>query len=198
MKIINKTDWDSSHLKKIFYACINLYEKLGNERKTDLNIKITYSKPKKERTEYLKTVQDGKWMGWNTYRGRASLSGTYMKLRIPKDNIDKEKLCRLFLHEYEHNLGYGHDATTKDMCFTTAWGDFKWVYQYYIEKKIIKGLIDYKQERFEKARNNVILYERKLNRTKKLLKKWKSVVRYYDKRYLKVASNNKEIKIKGE
>jgi len=204
MKLKNETHYDTKDLKKLFYRCIREYNKESpSEKKTDLIITIKHSKDKFANLEkraqkethikvwleqnkdwYENTYKGGLYKG--RYSGKASIQGNYMLLCIPKDNLDSEKLARLFIHEYEHNLGYHHNQTSggqRGIWNTTAFSNFAWANTYIIRKTepIIKPKPNIQLVKFERARRRLEVVIHKLKRDQALVKKWTKKVKYYEK-----------------
>jgi len=174
MKIINKTKYVTKDLRKLFFECIKVYFKMSKEKKTNLHIEITYSKPRSWHSEeYKERVK---------YRGCARLNGSLMWLRLPPDEIkDIKWLVRLFLHEYEHNLGYGHNATSD---FKDGYGDLTWSDSFKIrtkEKKVVT-IEDKIQKKYIKALDKLEQKKKLLKRTQNSIKKWQKKVNYYLKK----------------
>ena len=181
MKIKNKTKWCRKDLKKFFYRCIKEYRKQSkNEKKTNIRIEVTYSKE-------------------NGYSGVARLNGTWMKLRLPKKEINNIALAKLFIHEYEHNLGYGHRATTRywgadDDTLVGIYKIKEWAGEYKINEvvKLPKPKEDLQVIRYNQVIRKLEKKQKALKRLQKLIKKWSAKKRYYE-RMLMAAG-----KIKGD
>lgn len=177
MKVTNQTGYETRYLRKLCLAC---------ERHAGSN-------PKYRRVYFYKTK--GKM------RGRAGINANWIEIWLPQTSLqwedgigsklvhkaaepDTKELCRIYLHELDHNLGI---RDHKDM---EHWWNIKvnfWPDET-IPRKPIKEVTpkpkqDVILQRYEKAKKKELEYLKKLKRTLQLTKKWKAKVRYYERTY---------------
>ena len=176
MKIINKTDYDTIALRKIFTEVIrrdNKHEgKIPSLSMRLMHVYINYQKT------------DDRY-----YRGRAKVGLDYgipfIKLWIPRRDPDPRYIASLFEHEFHHVRGYEHSAYTKSERKGLLIEPFEWASAYSIpvKDKKEKPKKDHVRTRFDHAVKMLDKYEHALARTLKLAKKWKKKVDYYEKKY---------------
>jgi len=125
-----------------------------------------------------------------------------MKLRIPKTEIDIVKLSKLFLHEFEHILGYRHNMMLNAWGKETYRGIEDVIKNLTVQKKQVvkKRLIDVRQKRYEHAVMMLRKKESLLKRITNQIKRWKQKVKYYERLVPSLALNfsAKLSEIKGE
>jgi len=163
MKIKNGTHWSTLDLKKIFTRSINEYQKWSKEKKTNITIQVVYSR---------------KIQG---HSGYAYVNGTYTRLKLPKEGLDVLMLVRLFLHEYEHLLGYGHYETSKGIWST----DFPWASEYQVRKVepkvVVKEKVDVRVRRNNRIAKQLDKKRAQLKRLVKRIKELEKKQKYYQK-----------------
>lgn len=113
MKIINKTNWRTSDLKKILIRAVDKDNKIEgkcqNAKYLEVEIVDCPPTPKWEYEYYKNRNEEYPHpQGRKAYTGWAFLKGNKMQLRLPKDWIDKKRLVKLFIHELTHIRGYKH------------------------------------------------------------------------------------------
>ena len=101
MKIINKTQWDTRALRKVFTAVYRESVKYDGKHDWRLKITVVYAR------------------GWGGYSGCAYLNSGTMRIRLPKpgnlrgETLDIFNLAHLFEHELAHCRGQNHDTMGK-------------------------------------------------------------------------------------
>jgi len=195
MKILleNKTTYRNSDIKKLFKECckrdgidrqwiklVAQYQKgwvggyaiIGGS-KVWLNLRNPnfFSNEVKRYEGYLETNKD--------QATRDGISKKIEELKTKEGELSSpQKVAGTIFHELQHLKGLRH----KDMKdnFDVSWVDEK----YPLRLKEVKPKIkrNFIQERYEKAKRHVKEKESLINRQQKLLKKWKSKVKYYEKK----------------
>lgn len=155
MKVINHTDYETKDLKAIFVrAC----KEEGTD--TDREVTIVYGK---------------KWIS-----GVATLSGTYVKMRLPKNRnkFSRKSLAQVFIHEIGHNLGLLHSDMVNHRQIPVDW-----VYEYPLRKAQLKEkpVRNLKQERYDHAKKTLETKEKIAKRLTNQIKKWKKKIKYYER-----------------
>ncbi len=91
------------------------------------------------------------------------------------------KLADLFIHEYEHNLGYRHDKTTDyvDLCNEIMEAGF--TNGYIVREKEVKPKQDKQLIKYDNVVRMIEKKKRMLRRIQNQLKKWNTKKRYYEK-----------------
>lgn len=182
MKIINKSQYDTKGLKRLFIAACKFH--YGNEPR-----KWKYTKI------YVKDAISGGG-------GQATIGGNWIELRLRKPEIngfgelaisDSRKRCMawLFIHEKIHNDGIsGHWNYPK---YFKSWTDVNDDYERLnfadiikvgitpIKEKTVKPKRDLQLRRYDKAMKLVSKYEKIVRQKSVLLKKWKQKQRYYER-----------------
>jgi len=165
MKIENETNWDTLSLKKFSTYLLRWSEKgpegkLPDWQRKNLTIQVIHSK----RT---------------TYSGYALYDSTWMKLFLPKEEINVERLARLFLHELDHIRGYRHNQMPKWYDMDIPRDIHLWTIS---SKQIIeKPKKDIQLVRYERVKQLVDEKKAKLARLQKQLKKWTQKQKYYER-----------------
>ena len=134
MKIINKTDWKTADLKKILAKALNEDDKIEGKYlyRNLLEIEIVYSKgPQKWVVESYKKRNLEMPEHW-LYSGYAYHSSNLMRLRVPKREISKVLLAKMFIHEMGHIRGYKHGGMGRWLDIETLWIEND---EYQIKKK---------------------------------------------------------------
>lgn len=179
MKIINKTNYDTLSLKKLFTRCLQEDEKhegrLPESQRDNLRIFVT--------NRHNAT----------TVSGRAYVGGRTIKMKIPSQSVlarlnqtinDKvEAIAWIFIHELAHIRGYLHKAIS-DVPYqemVKAWSN-----DYKITEKVlaIREKKDIKYIRYEhivKTLNNKL---KGLKRLQNQIKKLQTKKRYYEKKFI--------------
>ena len=171
MKIINKSRWNTSDLKKLSRAVLKHYG---------------YDAPR------LFKIVTGKSTNWRKAdsqccSGRASLGGSRVRMMVPKSTtIEKvpvvfpvKDYARVLIHEVGHNAGLVHKEMVECRSIEVPEEILEMTVR--PKEKKVKPKRDLKQERYQKTLKKVGEYETKLKRTKTLLKKWKRKRKYYEK-----------------
>ncbi len=120
-------------------------------------------------------------------RGHAYLNSRNFEIKIPSiwgtiENSEPrlKQLAQIIHHEVDHCLGLEHsEMCASGAIVTTAWQGLQ-IRRQTEPKKITMD--DRAAKREATARKKVIKLEREIKRKSKLLKKWKTKVRYYEKR----------------
>lgn len=192
MKIINKTNYDTKVLRKIFSVALRLNEESEGKylKKQREEILVTYS------------IKKHKYPS-----GLATINGSWMKIKIPKDYKDVKIVAWIFEHELYHNRGYRHRKYPK---FFKIYPDFDRAPNNYLPKiefedryKELNGLnlvekqekqqiktIKFKQEKpkqtIREIRYNRVIVKveeikRKIRRYENMLKKYEYKKKYYER-----------------
>ena len=171
MTIENRTKWDTNDLRKLFGRCIQEVRRIeGKGRNKGLQVLV-------KNTSRHRDISGRAYIGYYkmtiTIGNEADLRGEGMK----------DRLARVFIHEYYHNLGYrsqDYRSYTNDWTKNTP---REFVKDYSIKEKVIKvkPVRDLQMERYQKVLRFVKLYETKAKRTNSLLKKWKQKQGYYER-----------------
>lgn len=160
MKITNKTNYSTRHLRKIFLAC---------ERNEGTN-----SKYRRVVVKYSKTYHP---------HGYAWMDSNCVVIQLPKIKKDGSQrtyihtVAQLYIHEVGHNLNLDH----KDMA--SCWQmliDF--LEDGKIEFKSVGSPKKPSEVNEEKARKKLAEREKKSNKAKTFVKKYQKKVKYYDKK----------------
>jgi len=145
MKITNKTEYSTRHLRKIFIAC----EKNEGTDYTKRQVEVRYKKGSK--------VAGYAW--YNSY-------SVVIKLPKPKYKTDIHQLAKVYIHEIGHNLNLRH----KEMAH---WWDISidFLEPGDVELRTVASPKKSKAEiNEEKVRKKLAEWENKFNRAKLLLK----------------------------
>lgn len=179
MKLKNDTAWDSKKLKKFLIACKNYDDKIEGKLKNWQNKELTV------RVVYVKCLDR------ENYNGYAYIRGVYMCLRVPRPSVvkylDLKGLAYLFFHEYMHIRGFRHRQINdrydydfiqkgfekKELEVITA-----------VEKVEIAAMKPTREDKIakklESSKKRLAKAEGMYVRAVKLIKKWKSKVKYYE------------------
>lgn len=173
MKIDNKTDYSTRHLRKIFLAC----EKNEGTDPKPREIKVIYTR-------------GGATSGYAWYNSNRVV----IKLPRPKKQYNNlasiHRVARVYIHEVGHNLNLRHKEMIHwwdiEIDFLEAGRvDFKSVAltpKKEAVKKTQKPKKSAAEKNEEKARKKLAEWEKKLNRSKTFVKKYQKKVKYYDKK----------------
>lgn len=181
MKVINKTHWDTSDLKRVLVRALNEDDKVEGKYKyrNCLEITISYSKgwPSWVVRHYQK--QNKELPIRETYSGSAWVNGSGMTLRVPREKFNVERFARIFIHEMSHIRGIrSHRAigTVKDE-------DLEWTRNYSVKQKEIKikPNVDLQLKRYNHVIEMIKQKEKILKRLRNQIKKWNTKKRYYEK-----------------
>lgn len=174
MKIDNKTNYSTRHLRNIFLAC----ERNEGTDPKHREVKVTYT-------------QGGATVGYAWYNSNRVV----IRLPRPKKQYDNlasiHRVARVYIHEVGHNLNLKHKEMMHwwdiEIDFLEAGRvEFKSVAlkpKKEAVKKIKKSAVENNEE---KARKKLAEWEKKMNRAKNLVKKYQKKVKYYDKKKEKV------------
>lgn len=183
MRLVNKTNWDSSDLKKL---CLAVIKKMGAEG-------VTRSVSIETMTGRFTTQQkDSK----NLYHGRASIHGGWIVMKVPQpvrnicvgfanhgyayekrpETFCVERFVQVLEHEIGHNLGLRHG----DMA--SLWKlPVGYVKDFVVNPK--KIVVKVKQNLIEKRKNHaeamLKIATTRLKRARTLHDKWKKKFNYY-------------------
>lgn len=181
MKVINKTNWDNSDLKKILVKALNEDDKVEGKYKyrNCLEITISYSKgyPSWVVKHYQK--QNKELPIREIYSGIAWVNGTEMGLRVPREKFNVERFVRIFIHEMSHIRGIrSHRAigTVKDE-------DLEWTKNYSVRQKEVrvKPKVDLQLKRYNHVIEIIKQKEKIMKRLRNQIKKWNVKKRYYQR-----------------
>lgn len=189
-KVINKTQWETSGLKKLTHKVI---KKMGAEGVTRI---VTFVTGKSREQYYKKDKYKLKF----PVHGVASYTLGWIKMKIPDkiktymvgesghvhNQLDVDVLtpdycktiAQVLEHEVGHNLGLHHSDMGHWKNINTDYlGDMV------IQKKQIKEKPkrNLKDERYKKAKSKITEYTSKIKRYNNLLKKWGKKVKYYER-----------------
>jgi hypothetical protein len=181
MKIENETAWDSAKLRKFLFACKQELDKVEGKlphwQVKNLKVKVVYIKFKDR----------------DYYDGYAYYNGTFMRLRVPRPcivkTLDLKRLAHLFFHESYHIRGYLHRQMNDNYEYEFIHKGFEskklepiTAIQVVEEVKPKPAPVDKVEKKLDIARRRLVKAENMVKRATKLVKKWKSKVRYYEKR----------------
>ncbi len=181
MKVINKTNWDNSDLKKILVKALNEDDKVEGKYKyrNCLEITISYSKgyPSWVVKHYQK--QNKELPIRKRYSGNAWVGGTRMTLRVPREEFNVEHFVEVFIHEMSHVRGIrSHRAigTVKDE-------DLEWTKNYSVRQKEVrvKPKVDLQLKRYNHVIEIIKQKEKIMKRLRNQIKKWNAKKRYYQR-----------------
>lgn len=167
MKIINKTNYDTLSIKKLFTRCLVEDEKVEGllMQKERLRVIVKYSNG------------DG-----GAVRGVAIIGGTKITMRIPRNNIEErmEAVAWVFIHELAHIRGYRHKQITNEPYreMVKFWAN---EYKIEIKKARAETKVDLKVIRYEHVCKKLEEKGRALKRIQKQIKKWNSKKKYYER-----------------
>lgn len=181
MKVINKTHWDTSDLKRILVKALNEDDKIEGkyEYRSYLEVTITYSKGwRKWIVEYYKKKKK-ELPTREVYSGNAWVRGTGMRLRVPREKFNVERFVELFIHEMSHVRGYRSHrviGTVKDE-------DLEWIKNYSVRQKETraKPKVDLQLKRYEHILAMLKDKKSKLKRLQIQIKKWNQKSKYYER-----------------
>jgi hypothetical protein len=159
VRITNKTNYNTLELRKYFTIVADI---VGVE-KTGYLIYVNRVKTRRQRV-----------------LGKGWIGARCIKLYLQKDKQDIPTLMAIIEHELYHNLGNMH----KDMICNHYINIKKWEQSYsgFISEEVkTKKVINVKQLRYERVLMNLTNYSAKLRRIERLVKKYESKKKYYDK-----------------
>jgi len=181
MKIINKTNWRTDDLKKLLTAAFNEDDRVEGKYKyrDRLRIEIVYSKgPRRWVVEAYKK-RNLELPVRRLYSGYAFYNGNFMKLRIPKEKIDKEILVKIFIHEAGHIRGFRHSGMRRWIDIEASWAkDDK--YQMRQKETKVKPKVDLQLKRYEHILTLLKDKKSQLKRLQNQIKKWNQKRKYYE------------------
>ncbi|MBA7544766.1 hypothetical protein ES705_37127 [subsurface metagenome] len=181
MKVINKTHWNTSDLKRVLVKALNEDDKIEGRYKHRgyLRITIVYSKgwPSWVIKHYQK--QNKEIPIRKVYSGNAWVNGTVMGLRVPREKFNVEHFVEVFIHEMSHIRGIrSHRAigTVKDE-------DLEWTKEYSVTQKEarVKPKVDLQLKRYNHVIEMIKQKEKILKRLRNQIKKWNAKRRYYER-----------------
>lgn len=109
MKIINKTQYSTGYLKRIFQLSLKADNKIEGKFHHKLAITVTYRKFRKWVLSYYEKnnlILDEKYK----YSGYAYFNTGKMRISIPTKNINPKYIAQIFIHELSHCRGYKHNS----------------------------------------------------------------------------------------
>jgi len=177
MKITNETHWRTDQLKKIIQrvAKVELADCPAYQKRA-LRIEIVYTRP-------------ADWVSDKTYStGRASVGGTWVKLRIPREKIDHTDFAYVVGHEFGHTRGLRHDRMNGRRAYDRSVAGnremYSWAEEYPIDRKPVKekpSLDVIQAIRASRTELAIGRWQVKLKRAQTALKKLNKRARYYEK-----------------
>ena len=171
MEITNTTNYDTRYLRRLFMACekyASFWKMCTKDDSKYRTITIMYKK------------------GFGVH-GLAWINSHDIIMKLPKNpnnSCQAQSICRVYIHEIEHNSGKQHRQMAK--CSKRKidfWPDEETPRREPKEKPKINII----EKREAKARVSLKIWQTKLKRAKTGVKKYQAKVRYYEKR--KAASN---------
>jgi len=182
MRIINKTDWKTEDLKKILTKALNEDDKIEGKYlyRNQLEIEIVYSKgPRRWVVESYKKRNLEMPEHW-LYSGYAYYNGSLMRLRVPRKEISKVLLAKIFIHEMGHIRGYKHSSMGGWIDIEASWAkDDK--YQIRKKENRKKPREDLQLKRYKHVIEMIKQKGKILKRLRNQIKKWNVKKRYYEK-----------------
>ena len=187
MKLDNRTEWKSADLRRILHAVCRHDEFVAPAGAT---VRIVSSR--------------GGYSGWATYGGRNIFEATKdatrrvvpiaMLLRVPvpaRGPFDVDRFLGLVWHEVGHWRGLRHRQMSRAMMLSHNFrrADHEWAREAFADltvgvepepPKPPRGTL-LLERRAAHAARMLALHERKLAREEKLVRKWATKVRYYEK-----------------
>lgn len=122
MRVINKTGWRTSDLKRILTECA-IREELSPDLRKELVVHIVHARSR-------------------PYRGRASIGGSWSRLWVPSVKLgrfDSVSFAHIARHEFAHNRGYREERAmraTKEYGWVDGWREVDaWVSSYPVRQK---------------------------------------------------------------
>ena len=188
MKIVNKTQWRTEDLRKLFLAGMR-------ERGTthDLTVTVGYSRTGRVtgRARYgrfydkvgphaLGSAFRTRYVPGHTMTIRLPAPGRVWKLRVD-GRWPEQEIAAVFMHELAHNLGVRHRDMHPDLRHCKqeiTWADPTLS----IRKAEPKLKPDKAITREEHSREKVVELTSRIKRLTTQLRKWKDKVRYYDRK----------------
>jgi hypothetical protein len=164
MKITNETNYSTRHLRKIFLAC----EKNEGTDPKHRNVKVIY----------------GRKCGT---RGYAWYNSNSVVMKLPKSKeVDKvgwihakiHEVAQVYIHEVGHNFNLRHSEMMD-------WWDIPvdFIEDGKVDLKVAcSPKISAAEKNEEKARKKLAEWEKKMNKAKTFVKKYRQKVKYYDKK----------------
>ena len=184
MKVINKTDWNTSDLKRFLVRALNEDDKIEGRYKhrSYLRITIVYSRG---------------WPGWaikhfkeqnkelpirERYSGSAWVGGTRMTLRVPREKVDPRLFFRAFKHELDHSRGFKHNQMGGRYLDIKDLERDNWALEYPIRQKEarVKPKPDLQLRRYEHVLEMLKAKKSQLKRLRNQIKKWNQKRKYYE------------------
>lgn len=168
MKIINKTHWQTAHLRAFIQPLAA--EELTQKQRAWLRITFVYTR-----------------RAGSTYSsGCAVLNGTTATVRLSKHTPDKIDLAMVIAHELAHVRGMHHPAMHQDPRYTRQERTkeiYGWALALPLEaRKPRQRAIPGADEKLEHAEKMLVINERKLKRFTTICKRWRLKVRYYERK----------------
>jgi len=182
MKILNSTRWDTKDIEKLFKRIVREVDRVEKP-----------CMPFRRRAKFYVLTIENRHNGF-AMNGHARLGGysMYLKLGTEKskglnemDFETKQKLARMIIHEYWHNLGYTLQDKNNYKCDTSDNCNVDYIKEYPIRLKSImkEPKIDIKLQRYQRAIQNLTKAETRYKRAKTLFQKWSKQVNRYQKTY---------------
>jgi hypothetical protein len=179
MRILNKTDWRTDHLRA-FVSRIAAVELNADQRKC-LVVHVSYTRP------------GARWLRAKTgSSGYAYYGGRHAYIRIHKDEPDKIDLAFVIAHELAHVRGMRHRLMRGSVLYDRVPGmreHYAWAEAMPLEKRPEKPkAVVAPDAKLNHARAMLAVNESKLKRYTTLVKKWRKRVQYYERRGLSIAA----------
>jgi hypothetical protein len=162
MQVENKTKYDTRYLKRLFIAC-DKHE----------GAHIT-SKRMRGRKVWVKP-------GRSRIHGAAWLHSTSIVMSLPAKEPSARKIAQIYIHELGHNLGLNHKHMMNWWEIDVSWWPDECVP---LKAKKITAVEkpNIVEVRAAKAQKKLDEWTKKLNRAKTFVKKYRTKVRYYERR----------------
>jgi len=185
LKIVNKTEYRQSDLRKFFLAGI---KHLGSDPSSKI-IEVVYSK--REGASGLATLP---------HEMSFRPEGRWIRMRLPRPplanpTIQIKWIAQVFEHELAHNLGVAHSDMDREVRNCTQ--EVPWADGFQIrmkvkpkkkepiireKKKAEQPCLSLIERRELKVRNHLKRWEKKLRISKTYVQKYRTKVRYYEKK----------------
>ncbi len=162
MKVVNKTNYDTSYLRSLFIQC----EKYEGTNHRYREVEVIYKKG-------------------GGVSGRAWINSRYVEMKLPSYTRGPgcptaHSVAQVYIHEVGHNLGLRH----KDMASVNSI-DISWLTNESIPLKKLKAIKtkpNIVEVRAKHAQKKLDEHLKKLKREKNLVKKYQRKIKYYEKK----------------
>lgn len=177
IKFTNKTNWNTRDLRRLVE--VGLREEVG------------------EFHEYW--VEIYSMTAGRRYTGHGTYHACWMDIGAPLDHIetgdgstaylevmpskDVIRMARTLAHEVQHNKGERHNEMVGSFELPVPWIHKMLEAGFQVRRKPVKEKPkpDLQMKRYQHAYKMLVEHEKKLNRERKLIAKWRQKVRYYER-----------------